>query len=449
MPAGGTLNLEPDTPIFVEFFTPVETVPEGAIVVGDGGGPLPGTLSRIGDGTVWRWTGARELSRGAHLNVQVATNAGESVVAWLVVREAIHKTVIEIPDVVVTGVTTWPGGRRVVTCDLRSFEIVNGAAIERVLQMPRTGSPLTYGDDGYIYAIYGAAGGTLVRGTLGGGTESIPMPTGANRISINGNGDVVAYIGGANTQPEEQGITRLGAGQSTWELPGPIAHPAGHPRIDGAGNVMMAVIENDQPRLLRFPVGSVTPEIYSVAPPMMATQASFDVSDDGIGLLVWLGSQGLRAARFVPGTGLELLPGSTSISNSGASGSPQLSTVTSTSGSTRVAIGHYYWGVGVIERYMRIERDGWFGPFAGSSGPGLPITLPSPERGEWWLAGEAGGQIWMSRSRPGSGNDPLRIVYTQSTSNSLLSFHYSVDDSGRILLAVNETLNLLRIVVLE
>ena len=59
--------------------------------------------------------------------------------------------------------------------------------------MPRTGSPLTYGDDGYIYAIYGAAGGTLVRGTLGGGTESIPMPTGANRISINGNGDVVAY----------------------------------------------------------------------------------------------------------------------------------------------------------------------------------------------------------------------------------------------------------------
>jgi len=457
LPGDGAVDVGPDAQVFVTFSEPVRGIPAGDLVVADGGGPLPGALQPTGDGLVWRWTGERELPRGGELDVVVTTTAGTSAVASFTVREAVERPPIEVPGVVVTGVASWPNGRSVVICGLQVFEVVGDQAVARILQMPALGAPIPFGESGYVYAKYDGLVGTLVRGDLDGDAETIAMPTDATRIAANARGDVVALVLGVNTQPEEQGLTRLRAGETEWQLAGSLPDTFGDPCIDGDGNVMIGFVKDEKPQLVRFELGDPTPQTFTIEPDAPATTASFGVGEDGVGVLTWLErapgatTVRLRAARFLPKVGLQPIAGeATAMANAQLR---LLTTMTARNGSTLVVLRQYDTTGGYGDSLLRIERDGWFGSLE-AIGPDLiggeAFAAPSRSRGAWWRLQRVGSDLVMRRSRPGAPLDPARVVYTHSQLQSdFLRVRHSVDDSGRALIAVNETASTLRIVRLD
>ncbi len=459
-PADGAAGVAPDAQVLLGFSQPVRELPAGALVVDDGGGPVPGSAEPLVDGVFWRWTPATGLPRGARVEVRVPaglTSERGAVLApgfasSFTVREAAAVAAYDLPGAA-RGALAWPNGRRVALVDQRVFELTATGPVERFVALQPDARP--WGDGGFVDVASAAGSGpggpkVLVRGDLAGARDEVAMPPGAVLVSdVDPRGDVVVATAAAPWR-----FWRLLADAVQFEELVPASTwlglcPCAVLDQDGASSIGFVDGATGRLAVARYPAGSVVPQVFDLPVRTPATSFTFGVGDDGRGLMVWLdGSGEVFGARFDPAAGLAQV-------RLGAR-SPDLVATTlafgrvAGSGSAVVTFDVYPTASNPAFRTLalRVEPDGkagevetWLRHASPSPSQPSPKSGFSPRRGELVLGQVVpdGTGLTLLRSRPGEALDQPRAVYAVSQpGRTVHRFAFAHDDLGRAVLVVTE-----------
>lgn len=452
-PANGAEDVEPDSELVVEFSEPAAFYVDGAFAVSDAAGDLPGRFELSADALTMRWIPDRQLPRGHRVTLRQNGFGGGVPIATFTVRDATTRVEHTFPGLRARAVFAWPSGRRAVTTFSGSFEV----AAQRVMPLA-VGIPVEaklFGDASFVYWEHDLANGRIncVRGDLDGSLVRVRTPADRPVVACNSVGDAVVFVPNDVGQPTERGLWRLDHLATTWQWVGPLDLAAGADvgvAIDRSGNVMASYARLGQPVVERFAYGAPVAQVYEPQIEGTASAVSFDVGDDGVGVLLWIAnvtSRPLRAARLVPDVGLQ------SIAIDQQTFSFETRVDMSHAGSTLLRYREQNgYGSTTSEREYarRLERDGLLGQNEMlGSGTQLFGVLRSTHwdrvRGDYWSvtadasSGLVRRELRVQRSLPAAplgAEEPLFEVL--DANRAIKGYFLAIDASGRAILAVNE-----------
>ncbi|MCU0866354.1 MAG: Ig-like domain-containing protein [Planctomycetes bacterium] len=317
-PVSGATDVEPNTVLGLSLASPAQTLTAADLIVTDGSNRLPGTVARVGSSAQWNWTPAGELPRNTTITVALA---GQGIVAVFTVRDTLVSVSVELPLEEIDTALSWRNGRSALrTRNGRVFELLQGSfeLVERFCTMPRGARAI--GDGRFVGEEDEAGVHYIVRGDLTGNYDRVPTPSGRLLGDVNAAGDVVVLVQAFAGTPAEHGLWRLRHDGVAFELVGPLSllGVGDRPSIEADGTVSIAWSDNGLPRLARFAPGDLAGQRYETgldgAIQPMAFEVQYDASDDGRGVMAFLARSAdqtrwvVRAARFDPASGLQLLP---------------------------------------------------------------------------------------------------------------------------------------------
>jgi hypothetical protein len=488
-PVSGANEVEPTTVIGLTLATPSQALTAADLIVTDGSNRLPGTIARVGSSAQWNWTPVGELPRNA--TVTVAT-PWQGIVTVFTVRPGVASASLELPMEEVDNAMSWPSGRSALrTRSGRVFELLASTSelVERFCTMPRW-SVRAIGDGRFVGSEDELGVRYCVRGSLAGDYDRVPIPLAQSIGDVNAAGDVVVLVPGYFGTPAEQGLWRLRHDAVGFELVAPLSVPyANRPSIEADGTVAVAWTENGIVHLARFVPGDLAGQRYTLdvgsTMQSMVVDVRYDASDDGRGVMAFVvrvvDPAGqlpvrlvVRAARFAPGSGLQLLPQELrSWTGPSPSPGPDMRDLTvGELGSAAVELRHFFTPVGAVQttgyhEVVRVEVDDSISaPFevARTTFPAVP-TYPaphgqnpvgkvatSPGRAEVWglSTPPVSTAVTLNLSRPyGTASIP---IYSFASGHAYGDWYFTFDDSGRGFYAVVEAgpmFNGTRIVVIE
>lgn len=471
-PPSGALAVEPETSIGLTLAAGSRLLTAADVIVTDGSNRLPGTVTRVGDSSEWRWTPVGELPRSA--TIVVATSQ-QGVLSTFTVRDSLTSFSVELPLEEAESALSWRNGRSALrTRSGRVFELVGQTLVERFCQMPPGARAV--GDDRFVGEQEELGVRYCVRGSLAGDFDRVPTPLGAPLGDVNDAGDVVVLVPSGVGSLAEQGLWRLGREATIFDLVGPIslADVVDRPSIEGDGTVSIAWAEQGAIHLARFAPGNLAGERLTLdldgAVPLAAAGAQYDAADDGRGVLGFINSITdplggpatrfvVRVARYEPGSGLRLLPDELrswpALLGPGSLFWRVDDVVVGAQGSAAIVLAHGTSLSGQISyRYevARVEPDQLSFPAmplaeAIAAAPGFPpLVRPfssirgSPGRAELWGMSTLPqlDSVVMTRSRPRNGDVASSIVYTFASNRNHGDWCFTFDDSGRGFYAVVE-----------
>src|SRR5499427_9466295 len=308
VPPDGATGVAPDVTITLTLESAASVLRPEDVIVQDGGNRLPGTLRRAGDTASWTWTPTLELPRGCRITVATVP---QGAVAAFTVRDFAAAATVVLPFEAVDAAFCWPGGRRAVhTANGRVFEILANAAVEGFVDLPP--GARTCGNGAFVAEVLDAGVRYCVRCDLEGNVDRVPTPFGVPLGENNDAGDVVVFVPNTLASPSQQGLWRLRRTALEFELAGPlsVADTTDQPSIEADGTVSLAYEIPGGFRVSRFATGDLAGEHHDLTTDGRRPQ--FAAGDDGRGVLAFWVNEPLRAivraARFVPGVGLDLLP---------------------------------------------------------------------------------------------------------------------------------------------
>ena len=467
-PVSGATEVEPNTVLGLSLASPSQTLTAADLIVTDGSNRLPGTVARVGSSAQWNWTPVGELPRNTTITVATAS---QGIVAVFTVRDSLVSVSVELPLEEIDTALSWRNGRSALrTRNGRVFELLQGSfeLVERFCTMPKGARAI--GDGRFVGEEDEAGVHYCVRGDLGGNFDRVPTPFGRLLGDVNAAGDVVVLVQANAGTPAEQGLWRLRHDGVAFELVGPLSLLGvdDRPSIEADGTVSIAWSDNGLPRLARFAPGDLAGQRYEVgldgAIQPVAFEVHYDASDDGRGLMAFLARSTdqtrwvVRAARFDPTSGLQLLPQELRSWLIGLAPTTTLQVadlMVGDQGSAAVLMTLASTSMGLVRRsneVVRVEVDDSIGtPFEvaetsflapTSSGPPPLLSFgqvrTSPERAEVWGMTRLPlpSPVTLKLSRPnGTHSTP---VYSFASNRNYGDWGFTFDDSGRGFYAVVE-----------
>jgi hypothetical protein len=466
VPPDGATGVTPDVVITLTLESPMSVLRPEDVIVQDGGNRLPGTLRRAGDTASWTWTPTLELPRGCRITVATAQ---QGAVAAFTVRDFAAATTVLLPFEAVDAAFCWSGGRRAVhTANGRVFEVIADAAVERFVDLPP--GARTCGDGAFVAEVLDAGVRYCVRCDLEGNVDRVPTPFGAPLGDNNDAGDVVVFVPSTLAAPSQQGLWRLSRSALAFELAGSLslANTTDQPSIEADGTVSLAYEVPGGLRVSRFAIGDPAGEHHDLT--TEGRNPQFAAGDDGRGVLAfWIyepptqpgffGRAIVRAARFVPGVGLDLLPAELRSWRTGELPPPEIHLFSRIDalhvgklGSACIVFASGSVGGGfplpTTNTYydaVRIEPDDRVvaaqSVLFALSVPGLTNTGAlgvSPWRAELWSLDTMfhPDTIGLLRERPDA--EVIATIYEAPEGSPFTGWSFAFDDSGRALVAVVE-----------
>lgn len=465
-PADGAVEVEPSTAITIVLSPESGALGPADVKVSDGGNLLPGTLIQIGTSPEWQWAPDYELPRRSTISVAIRSE----VMSSFAVRDYAQEAVLELPGEEVGFSLSWPNGRRaLITASGRFFEVTSTGLLERFVAVQP--GARAYGDGDFICERTEAGVHYCVRGNLDGTIDRVPTPFNEEIGDNNQNGDVVVLVPTTVGTPSDWGLWRLMRSDLQFSIAGSAIPEfvTDVPSIQPDGTVSLAYMFANRLRLSLFRVGSLVGEHHELPD---ATVGHFDAGEDGRGVLAYgvsePGAPGMtdrlvvRVARYEPGAGLTVLP---TEAHSWPITLPNATVITfwgidavhvGELGSACIVMGHGYRssfglpGMGVQQtifkqtEVVRVEPDDSLSPVVAVMDAFLAprqsgFVHVTPQRAELWAMNNTYdfSRLVLARSRPSE--DEGSIAYKVDPFGPPFgSWCFSVDDSGRAVLALTE-----------
>jgi hypothetical protein len=348
----------------------------------------------------------------------------------------------------------------------RVFEVIAGKTVERFVDLPP--GARTFGDGGFLAEVLDAGVRYCVRGDLQGNVDRVPTPFGVPLGENNDAGDVVVFVPNTLAAAGQQGLWRLRRAALAFEFAAllSLAGATDEPSIEADGTVSLAYEVPGGLRLSRFAIGDLAGEHHDLT--IEGHGPQFAAGDDGRGVLVFAvyqpatGPEGhphfvVRAARFVPGAGLDLLPAELRSWDVGLLYPPEdhpfcridavhVGKLGSACVVLASGIESTMFGRSTMTNYeaVRIEPDDRVSATVEVMTTVVPEWVPwsalgvSPWRAELWAldAFSRFPDIGLNRWRPDGGASAA--IYEPPAGSQFAGWGFAFDDSGRALVAVVE-----------